>query len=118
MPRFAILIHDHPFLHWDFLLENGNFCRTWRLLAAPDSKMTVIPAEYLIDHRLMYLDYEGPVSGDRGTVERWDSGSFEWRRNLPEICEVQLKGQRYIGIAQLIQIEGDRWDCRFDQEKP
>ena len=23
MPRFAVLTHDHPFLHWDFLLEDG-----------------------------------------------------------------------------------------------
>ena len=29
-------------------------------------------AEALGDHRLDYLDYEGPVSGDRGLVSRWD----------------------------------------------
>ncbi len=27
--RFAILNHDHPFLHWDLLLEDGDRCRTW-----------------------------------------------------------------------------------------
>ena len=62
MPRFAILTHDHPFPHWDFLLENGDRCRTWRLLASPDSHGAKFRPKRLPDHRLMYLDYEGPVS--------------------------------------------------------
>ena len=31
----------------------------------------------LPDHRKHYLDYEGEVSGDRGTVSRIDSGTYE-----------------------------------------
>ena len=62
MPRFAVLEHDHPFLHWDFLLETGDALRTWRLHAPPDAEGT-IAAEELPDHRLEYLDYEGRVSG-------------------------------------------------------
>lgn len=29
-------------------------------------------------HRYLYLDYSGPIEGDRGTVERIDSGDLEW----------------------------------------
>ena len=33
MPRFVILEHDHPSLHWDFILEVGEVLWTWRLSA-------------------------------------------------------------------------------------
>ena len=38
-----------------------------------------VDAEASFDHRLVYLDYEGPVSGDRGRVRRVDAGTFAWR---------------------------------------
>lgn len=78
MPRFVILTHDHPFLHWDLLLEQEGVgaLRAWRLLAEPLSAPT-IDAEPLADHRALYLDYEGPVSGGRGHVVRWDTGDYE-----------------------------------------
>ena len=105
MPRFAILTHDHPFLHWDFLLEDGAACRAWRLLACPDFH-DEIPAEALPDHRLMYLDYEGPVSGDRGTVAAWDTGTFEWLVDREGAIEIQLTGRRLTGVVRLVQSEG------------
>ena len=73
--RFVILEHDHPFLHWDFLLESNGVALTWRLLQRPNVKVW-IPAEALPEHRLLYLDYEGPVSAGRGRVSRVDSGTF------------------------------------------
>jgi hypothetical protein len=75
MPRFVILEHDHPTLHWDLMLEAGETLQTWRLTAPPGGD--AIEATQLGDHRHMYLDYEGPVSGNRGTVKRWDAGTFE-----------------------------------------
>jgi len=77
VPRFAVLEHDWPTRHWDLLLEEGPVLRAWRLLAEPGPGVTV-PAEPNADHRLLYLDYEGPVSGGRGTVRRWDAGTFTW----------------------------------------
>lgn len=75
MPRFAILLHDHPFPHWDFLLEWGEMARTWRLLEEP--RLGEISSEPIPDHRLTYLDYEGPVSGGRGRVKRFDAGEYD-----------------------------------------
>ncbi|RLS73211.1 MAG: hypothetical protein DWI01_03100 [Planctomycetota bacterium] len=77
MPRrFVILEHDHPFLHWDLLLEEECSARTWRLLRKP-CLGEPIAAEPLPDHRLMYLDYEGVVSGDRGSVKRFLAGTYQ-----------------------------------------
>lgn len=108
MPRFAILCHDHPFLHWDFLLEQGESCRTWRLFDPPDSPGD-IPAEAIADHRLMYLDYEGPVSGHRGTVTRWDAGTFEWIVNGGEVVEVRLAGHKWTDLARLVRTGDAAW---------
>ena len=74
---FAILEHDFPTLHWDCLLEDGDVLLTWRLSSPPESA-AVLDALKTFDHRRLYLDYEGPVSGDRGRVTRWDGGTFEW----------------------------------------
>jgi hypothetical protein len=115
MPRFVILIHDHPVLHWDFLLEDGDHCRAWRLLAPPDTTSNVIPAEPLVAHRTRYLDYEGPVSGNRGQVTRWDAGTFQWQVNRPELCEVLLAGTRWNGIVRLLRDENLHWVCKRDQ---
>src|SRR5947199_376784 len=58
MPRFVILEHDHPARHWDLLLESEGVLRAWRLPAPPQGD-ALVQANF--DHRLFYLDYEGPV---------------------------------------------------------
>ena len=71
MPRFVILTHDHPHLHWDFMLEADGVLKTWRLQDEPlPGRKFETPAEPLPDHRIAYLDYEGPVSNNRGIVTR------------------------------------------------
>lgn len=101
MPRFVILEHDWPTLHWDFLLEAGPVLRAWRLLAEPTAGRP-LPAEPNLDHRLLYLDYEGPVSGGRGTVRQWDAGMFEWVNDCQEGVIVELRGERLVGRAEVV----------------
>jgi hypothetical protein len=110
MPRFVILEHDHPWQHWDLMLEWGEVLRTWRLLAAPQLGQTVA-AEALGDHRKLYLDYEGPVSGGRGTVRRWDAGDYQWLSAEPatEALSFVLQGQRLRGQARLERTSEGRW---------
>jgi len=73
--RFVILEHDHPYLHWDLLLESGESLDAWRLLERPTLNCW-LPAESLPAHRTLYLDYEGPVSNNRGSVIRIQAGRF------------------------------------------
>ena len=75
VPRFVILEHDFPEPHFDLMLEDGDALRTWRLPAMPGIGKILFAPE-LPRHRLLYLDYEGPVSGDRGSVVRRASGSY------------------------------------------
>ena len=96
MPRFVILEHDWPTRHWDFFLEAGPILRAWRLLAEP-APGTAVPSEPNAEHRPFYLDHEGPVSGGRGRVWRWDAGTFDWISEAPARIEVELHGGKLRG---------------------
>src|SRR5262245_61559573 len=99
MPRYVILEHDHPFLHWDLMLEEGETLATWRLSALPGRERLVIPAERIGAHRLAYLDYEGPLSGNRGRVNRWDVGVYVQEQESPTVY--RLKGGRWQGKIEI-----------------
>jgi hypothetical protein len=111
VPRFVILAHDWPTPHFDLLLEHGPVLRAWRLLGEPAAGVAV-EAEANHDHRLMYLDYEGPVSGSRGSVSRWDAGVYDGNVSEPA-WRVRLNGLRLCGSASLGDAEG-RLVFRFD----
>jgi hypothetical protein len=96
MPRFTVLEHDWPMLHWDLFLEAGTVLRAWRLLTEPAPGRSV-SVEVGANHRLLYLDYEGPVSGGRGSVRRLDAGSFTWVTDGTERVEVELRGTLFNG---------------------
>ena len=38
-----------------------------------------VVVEQLPEHRLVYLDYQGPVSGNRGSVSRVLDGTIQWQ---------------------------------------
>ena len=98
MPKFVILRHEpgpqsDRSLHWDLMLESEHSLKTWALPAEPANTGTML-AEALPDHRKDYLDYEGPLSGERGEVTRWDSGSYEFEQRGEKEFTVRLCGIR------------------------
>src|ERR1700722_15436128 len=101
MPRFALLIHDHPRgLHYDFFLEAGEVLKTWALPRLPEPGLE-IPCEALADHRPLYLDYEGPISEGRGTVTLWDQGEYAVERWAEGQIDVLLAGSKIAGSIEL-----------------
>jgi hypothetical protein len=116
VPRFVILEHDHPQLHWDLMLEVGESLKTWRLAAPPGPGAGKIAATAIGDHRRAYLDYEGPVSGGRGTVRRWDLGSFEILSEPEEAGRrwvVRLEGQHFRGKVALERVPSGEWELVY-----
>lgn len=103
MPQFVLLEHDYPEFHWDFMLERGDTLLTWRLDRVPDEAGEIM-ATSLPDHRAAYLDYEGPVSGNRGSVQRVDRGDFELLAPDDGSLSVRLNGTRLQGTARLRKI--------------
>ena len=76
MPRFTISHHTgaKEGNHFDLLLEHGDSLKAWRL----ENVTFHFPqtAKQIKDHRKTYLDYEGEVSGGRGAVKIWDTGTY------------------------------------------
>ena len=83
--RFVVLEHDWNGVHWDFMLEAGDDLRTWAMNAPPAPGQD-LPARALADHRLAYLTYEGPVSGDRGRCGAWPRGRSRRSSGSPATC--------------------------------
>lgn len=125
MPRFVLLYHECPAgydraSHWDLMLDAGDSLRTWALLELPRdwqaarsytashfpacaaaSAENVVAAEPLGDHRRDYLEYEGPVSGQRGRVTRIDAGRYESLNESRQSWTIELSGERLRSTATL-----------------
>ena len=105
MPRFALLHHrtppgaDKPD-HFDLLLEDGEVLKTFTLWQFPKVSQS-IAAEADFDHRLVYLDYEGPVSNNRGEVTQADQGTFAWIVRETDRIEIELAGRQLTGRLTL-----------------
>jgi hypothetical protein len=85
--RYVVLHHTgiaEPHFDLLFELETGLMlaavrCREWPLSDGAR-------AERIADHRRVYLEYEGEISGGRGSVRRIASGT----------CEVKIEGEQSI----------------------
>ena len=116
MPRFFILYHETPPgdqrpAHWDFMLETVDVLRTWALAEVPRVG-GAIDAAALGDHRLAYLDYEGPLSQDRGRVTRWDGGQYDLERSGEGELRVHLRGAKLQCRATLTRAADTAADWR------
>src|SRR4051812_11438702 len=105
MPRFVILRHDTPSghprgAHFDLMLEHGGALWTWSLSEPPALGMTS-QAQALADHRLDYLDYEGPLTGDRGSVQRVEEGEYELLERSQTRVLARLTGKSLRGVLEI-----------------
>jgi hypothetical protein len=111
VPRFVILRHQSPHgEHFDFMLEAGGMLKTWAL-PRPPGLGAEMDCEALADHRIEYLDYEGPISGERGAVTQWDRGTYTLQRRDDTQWTLQLTGQILTGQATFLRLTAnhDRW---------
>ena len=78
--RWVLLRHiessdDPKKIHFDLLLEDVKFCRSWRLSEIPYLNGPFVEAIYSSPHELDWLDIiEKGVSGDRGWAKRIKKG--------------------------------------------
>jgi hypothetical protein len=111
-PRFVVLEHRWDGVHWDLMLEDDGRLRTWALAAFPAPGLD-IAANPLPDHRIRYLEYEGPISGGRGVVRRADRGTYEAIAWGEDLVRVRLRGAQVIGEAELVRLGDLGWRLRI-----
>ncbi len=101
MPRFVVLHHQTDAgSHYDLMFEAGDILKTWSLTEQPQSNRE-LRCTSLPDHRLAYLEYEGPISGGQGFVTRWDQGTYQRQEPMGSDWVVELHGERLAGKATL-----------------
>jgi hypothetical protein len=90
--RFAVLHHTGiAETHFDLLIETSpdEMLATWKLLAWPPANSIEVTRQ--ADHRRVYLDYEGPLSGNRGEVRRIAGGRCDVLEYSPTRLDVRLE---------------------------
>lgn len=100
MSRFVVLFHAMPpdsprRSHCDLMLEMGHVLWTWELPQWPPTAGT--QAIRLPDHRRDYLEYEGPLTGGRGSVRRLERGTYRILAHNRQRLIVQILGQQHRG---------------------
>jgi hypothetical protein len=83
--RYVVLHHtgvDAP--HFDLMFETdpGSRLATWRSPQWPITGRTMTTR--IADHRREYLEYEGPLSDNRGHVHRVEAGRFRFDSRTDE----------------------------------
>ena len=83
MNKWVLLEHKVYFpnsvdIHYDFLVENGIDCLTWKFLKLPLLNQASIEIYKQPNHRLVWLSrMEYELSRNRGFVKRIDHGIFK-----------------------------------------
>jgi len=110
--RFALLLHEHSekpeSRHQDLLLEMDLSLFALKISPPVADFRRGFGALRHFDHRKLYLDYEGPISGDRGFVVRIDGGEILGRVS-PEGFELELRGSELCGHYRFEPIGKEGW---------
>ena len=70
------------------------------------------------DHRAAYLDYEGEVSGGRGSVRRVDGGNYERLLWTDDLVRARLNGAQLVGVVELRRTEAGGWGAGVEESGP
>jgi hypothetical protein len=97
--------------HYDFMLEVNSSLKAWAIEKLPTAKGPITAIE-LPDHRIEYLEYEGPVSDNRGTVRRVDGGLYELVAESESRLKITIDGQLLNGLIVLNRCDDD-WQLSY-----
>ncbi len=104
MPALRYVVLHHTGIsdaHYDLMIETapGSDLATWRVPHWPPGatdKFTVLPI-----HRKHYLEYEGPISGNRGSVHRIASGTHRIVEDSPDRFVTCLDENQKIEVSPI-----------------
>src|SRR4029450_11366846 len=87
-PIFVVQRHDARALHYDFRLERDGVLLSWAVpKGVPPGRGPGRPAVHVEDHPLDDAGFEGEIPKGQygaGTVEIWDSGTYELLEEKPD----------------------------------
>jgi hypothetical protein len=120
-PQFVLLRHERgDAIHWDLGLDMGGALATWQILENPEKLAEAnlpLAARRLGAHRRAYLDYEGPISGNRGHVTRVDRGPWQLVEQRADLWRFRLEGRVLYGAFSLERTSEvpEEWSIRRER---
>lgn len=119
--RFVVLHHQvGPSLertdqsHFDWMFQTGGSLRTWATSPVDQFEVAIeLTGKRLPNHHAKYLDYEGELSNDRGTVTQVFAGKLQVIEDFAERFVGQLswkdESQELAGfvVCQRINVDSD-----------
>jgi len=107
--RYVVLHHtDYGDAHFDLMIEpapDSEKLLTWRAAHWPAAAGDTLSR--IADHRRDYLNYEGPVSNNRGRVERVAAGKCEFSL-AQSLATVRILDPSVM-LLVLRKLENDLW---------
>ncbi|MFW9831380.1 MAG: DNA polymerase ligase N-terminal domain-containing protein [Candidatus Thorarchaeota archaeon] len=106
---YVIQQHQARNLHWDLRLERNGVLVSWAVPKEPPSRKGIrrlaIQTE---DHPMEYRSFEGIIPEGEygaGTVELWDSGTYETEKWEEKEIIIVIQGKRLKGRYCLIRFQ-------------
>jgi hypothetical protein len=118
--RFNLVLHHSPKAedaHYDLFLEQADGLFSLRVERSPDPDWaSFVVGARQFDHRKRYLDYEGPISGDRGWIERVDSGQMSGEPGADAV--LRFEGELLSGSYVLRALGEERYRLHAIMKRP
>jgi hypothetical protein len=97
--------------HYDLFLERDGTLKSWRLRDADFSEPA--PASEAPDHELKYLEYEGKLTGGKGSVAIVESGTWiedSWSSRGIQVALAGKKFKRRIWLSPRAMVKEAGWN--------
>jgi bifunctional non-homologous end joining protein LigD len=111
-PRFVVQQHDATRLHWDLRLEHEGVGVSWAVPnGIPRDPSENRKAVHTEDHPLEYMTFEGTIPKGEygaGTIEIWDSGTYELEKWRDDEIIFSFDGKRLHGRYVLFKAGGPK----------
>jgi hypothetical protein len=119
MQKFVIQEHTtENETHWDLMLQQGEALATWQVSIHPTEwPGKNIPCWKIFDHRLMYLEYEGPLGQNRGEVKIFTAGTYQIIKIEKNNWSIRLKSDIISGNLIIKLIQDDQWELHLQGDK-
>ncbi len=120
--RYVIQQHFLPdgTFHFDLMFEEENVLKTYQL---KDIQKLIngekILGKNIQDHRIIYLDYEGEISGNRGYVKIFDKGFYITNKKDSNLIEFVVESSQFNGEIKInfLDIEKQIVEIRYTKFK-
>lgn len=108
MPSFVVHEHDASKLHWDLRLEMDGVLKSWAVPKEPPLEAGIRRLAIQVeDHALSYGKFEGVIKEGygAGTVEIWDSGTYDIVDHKPDKIVFRMSGRKMHGEYVLLKFK-------------